>query len=114
MLEDVFGGLTHIGSEVEFDVGVLAQGSVGGLGAEDVVTVFNTSFPGPTACLSFDRGKGTLGPVTTVAAATTAAGKGGKGGPSPSGKSAAEQMEVGRMGVLAGMLLGVCACFVSL
>ncbi|KAL9594254.1 MAG: hypothetical protein Q9219_007135 [cf. Caloplaca sp. 3 TL-2023] len=78
----LFDGLTHIESGVEFDVGVLAQGQVGVVGVEEVFTVFNTSFAGPTACLSFDRQGGTLGAV----AAATMEGK-GKGAAVPSGSS---------------------------
>ncbi|KAI4124675.1 MAG: hypothetical protein LQ338_004675, partial [Usnochroma carphineum] len=76
VLEDVFGNLTHIEANVEFDVGVLAEVEVGKLGAEDVYTVFNTSYAGPTACLMFDEGAKTLGAVTTRSASPSSATKG--------------------------------------
>lgn len=81
VLEDIFGSLTHVEDSVELGFGVFADFDVKafkGAPADGVLTVFNTSFPGPTACLSFDGKEKTLGPVK-VAAATTKGGKGGKG-----------------------------------
>lgn len=92
-------------------VGVLAQAKIGAVGADAVHTIFNTSFPGPTACLSYDGGQGTLGPVVAKA---TAAGAGDAKGAVPSGTSAGKKREVGRVEVVAALLLGVCACFVGL
>lgn len=111
VLEDVFGNLTHIEANVEFDVGVLAEVEVGKLGAEDVYTVFNTSYAGPTACLMFDEGAKTLGAVTTRSASPSSATK-GEGG--ALGTSAAAGRGRGRVEVAVGMLLGVGVWFVSL
>ncbi|KAL8924894.1 MAG: hypothetical protein Q9208_003777 [Pyrenodesmia sp. 3 TL-2023] len=113
VLEEVFGSLTHIESNVELGVGVLAQAEVGVVDVEAVFTVFNTSYPGPTACLSFDGEQGTLGPV----AATEAAGEGEGKGAVPSGtlpSAAAMERQVGRVEVMAALLLGVCAYFMAL
>ncbi|KAL8752353.1 MAG: hypothetical protein Q9184_005764 [Pyrenodesmia sp. 2 TL-2023] len=113
VLEDVFGSLTHIESNLELGVGVLAQGQLGLVDAEAVFTVFNTSFPGPTTCLSFDGEQGTLGAVV----ATGAAGGGEGRGAVPSGTSpsaAGKERKVARVETVAALLLGVCACFVGL
>ncbi|KAL8782757.1 MAG: hypothetical protein Q9213_005135 [Squamulea squamosa] len=89
LVEDVFGGLTHIEPSVEFNFGVLAEAEVNkDFGVENVHTVFNTSFPLPTACLEFNRDKMALGLVTpsvqgkavAVASGIGAAGK-GRGNP---------------------------------
>ncbi|KAL9048689.1 MAG: hypothetical protein Q9206_005900 [Seirophora lacunosa] len=106
--EDVYGSLTHLEPAVEFGIGVLAQGEVGVFDGEAVLTLFNTSLPLPTACLSFDREAGTLG---AVMATTTAAGKDA----TASETSAAEKgFRMGRMKVALALLLGVGVCFVGL
>ncbi|KAI4093395.1 MAG: hypothetical protein LQ344_002983 [Seirophora lacunosa] len=106
--EDVYGSLTHLEPAVEFGIGVLAQGEVGVFDGEALLTLFNTSLPLPTACLSFDREAGTLG---AVMATTTAAGKDA----TASETSAAEKgFRMGRMKVALALLLGVGVCFVGL
>lgn len=93
---------------MEFGIGVLAQGEVGVFDGEALLTLFNTSLPLPTACLSFDREAGTLG---AVMATTTAAGKDA----TASETSAAEKgFRMGRMKVALALLLGVGVCFVGL
>ncbi|KAL9580578.1 MAG: hypothetical protein Q9212_004408, partial [Teloschistes hypoglaucus] len=57
VLEDIFGSLTHVEDSVELGFGVFAEANVKafkGAAVDGVVTIFNTSLPGPTACLSFD------------------------------------------------------------
>ncbi|KAL8909501.1 MAG: hypothetical protein Q9207_000181 [Kuettlingeria erythrocarpa] len=114
VLEDVFGSLTHIESNVGLAVGVLAQANLGAVGADAEYVIFNTSFPGPTACFSYDGDKRTLGPVVAKA---TAAGVEDAKGAVPSGTSSAavgKERDVRRVEVMAALLLGVCACFVGL
>ncbi|KAL8809316.1 MAG: hypothetical protein Q9200_003514, partial [Gallowayella weberi] len=88
VLEDVLGSLTHVEPSVEFDFGVLAEAQVNKFGAEGVHTIFNTSFPLPTACFEFDKGKMALGAVTPSSkgkaiAAPTGTGMAGKGKENP-------------------------------
>ncbi|KAL8667459.1 MAG: hypothetical protein Q9202_000675, partial [Teloschistes flavicans] len=116
VLEDVFGSLTHIEDSIEFDFGVLAEAeikAIKGAAADGVVTVFNTSFPGPTACLSFNGEKKTLGPVK-AAAATTKGGKGGKGasatGSSSSGAGSMRENSMAEMGGILGRMIAVAVC----
>ncbi|KAL8808486.1 MAG: hypothetical protein Q9182_000037 [Xanthomendoza sp. 2 TL-2023] len=113
ILEDVFGSLTHIEPSVEFDFGVLAEAQVNKFAAGDVYTIFNTSFPLPTACFEFDKGKRALGAVTPsskgkAVAAPTGTGMAGKGKENPlvwfSGK-------FGRWEVAIGLLLAISAGF---
>ncbi|KAI4194677.1 MAG: hypothetical protein LQ350_007640 [Teloschistes chrysophthalmus] len=123
VLEDIFGSLTHVEDSIELGFGVFADFNVKafkGAAVDDVVTVFNTSFPGPTACLSFDGKKKTLGPVK-VAAATTKGGKGGKGasatGSSSSGAGSMVESptaSLGRMSKVFWALLGVGVFFLGL
>ncbi|KAL8771879.1 MAG: hypothetical protein Q9209_002817 [Squamulea sp. 1 TL-2023] len=116
LVEDVFGGLTQVEPSVEFNFGVLAEAEVKDFGVENIHTIFNTSYPLPTACLQFNRDEMALGAVTpsvqgkAVAAAsgTGAAGK-GRGNPLESLLGIA-----GRLDVVVGLLLTVSAWFVSL
>lgn len=117
----VFDDLTHIEPEVGIGFGVLAEGqaAIGArkpMGGEQVFTIFETNFPLPTACLGFDEGEGTLGPV--VAAAATGTGVGAV----PSGiASGAERGKENVLGGILGrmgrweravvMLIGVCVLF---
>ncbi|KAL8777528.1 MAG: hypothetical protein Q9194_002506 [Teloschistes cf. exilis] len=123
VLEEIFGSLTHVQESVELGFGVFADFDVKafkGATVDGVVTVFNTSDPGPTACLSFDGKKKTLGPVK-VAAATTKGGKGGKGasatGSSSSGAGAMVESPtagLGRLSKVVWALLGVGMFFLGL
>ncbi|KAL8715972.1 MAG: hypothetical protein Q9220_000639 [cf. Caloplaca sp. 1 TL-2023] len=114
ILQDVFGSLTHIEPDVEFDFGVLAQGQVGQFGAEDIYTVFNTSLALPTACLEFDPKAKTLGRVTPsvegkAIASATGTGSAARGIESPFIRVS------GNSGVTLGLLLlGACAWLVVL
>ncbi|KAL8949017.1 MAG: hypothetical protein Q9222_004840 [Ikaeria aurantiellina] len=113
ILQDVFGSLTNIEPNVEFDFGVLAEGQVGQFGAEDIFTVFNTSLTLPTACLEFDPKAKTLGAVTPSAegkalASATGTGAAGRGIERPLMRLG------GRLEVMVGLLLGVCVWFVGL
>jgi hypothetical protein len=118
IVEDVFGGLTHIEPSVEFNFGVLAEAQVNDFGLENIHTIFNTSFPLPTACLQFNKDEMALGVVTpsvqgkAVSAATgmsTGAAVKGRGNPLGS-----LFRVVGRSDVMVGLLLTVSAWFVSL
>ena len=93
----LFDSLMHIDPSVDLDAGVLADVDVDFKDVYTVAyttqhTIFNTSFPLPTACLSYDTGANTYGPPSVPASATAAAGKvkGGKGSKSsatPAGAS---------------------------
>ena len=116
VLDDVFGSLTHIEENVEFDFGLVAEASLGVGGVDDVYTVFNTSFPLPTACLSFDSDKSTLGPVTASGSGTqsgagasgTAQGAAAAGAVNPLGQLL---KATGRIEIVLGALLLVSVCF---
>lgn len=116
IVEDVFEGLTHIEPSVEFDFGVLAQAELANdVGVEAIYTVFNTSYPLPTACLEFNREDMALAAVTPkvdgkAIAAGSDTGAAGKGRGNPlEGLSGM----VGRLDVLVGMLLTVAVWFMS-
>ncbi|KAL8794368.1 MAG: hypothetical protein Q9195_003066 [Heterodermia aff. obscurata] len=69
-LDDFFNSLTHLTSEVELAVGVVAEEEVhaGVLFTQVAVTsytAFSTDFPLPTACFSFDAAAKTFGSPTT-------------------------------------------------
>ena len=116
ILQDVFGSLTHIEPGVGLDFGVLAEANLGmsnsrEVGVENVVTIFNTTFPLPTTCLSFDAEKSTLGPVPAMATA------GGRGESESEMMSAADRAvgnSTERLRYMMGLLLGVMLFFVSL
>lgn len=63
--DDVFGSLTNIVPEVDFDLGLVAQAELRafGLRKDDVAkwTAVQTAFTLPTACISFDAGAKTYG-----------------------------------------------------
>ena len=117
VVEDVMDSLTHIEPSVEFDFGVVAQAEVNDFGVEAIYTIFNTSFPLPTACLAFNRDEMALGAVTpsvdgkAIAAATTGTGAAGKGRGNPlEGLSG----WCGRLDIMVGLLLTVSVWFMSL
>ena len=85
-VDDFFRSLTHLTSKVDLSVGVVAQAQVEAgnfLDAEAIVSheLWNTTFPLPTACYSFDAAAKSYGSPTETATATgTAGGDGLNGG----------------------------------
>lgn len=67
---DAFGSLTHITGQVGLDIGLLAQASLNIAGQSRnenaSYTAFATSYPLPTACMSFDRKAKTYGIASTT------------------------------------------------
>lgn len=122
ILDDIFGSLTHIAPEIDFDVALLAELNVGVMGAKNfderaAFTAWSTAYPLPTACLSFDREATTFGAPIKAAATTTP----GAGKPGPKTGAAAVAIENplslmgwGRMEVVVGLMLGLLACFSAL
>ncbi|KAL8872059.1 MAG: hypothetical protein Q9174_002240 [Haloplaca sp. 1 TL-2023] len=116
ILQDVFGSLTHVEPAVGLDFGVLAEANLGisnsrEVGLQNVVTIFNTTFPLPTTCLSFDPEKSTLGPVPAMATA------GGEADTESGMMSAADRTvedPTERLRYMVGLLLGVTLFFVNL
>ena len=78
LVDDFFDSLTHIEPNVELDFGVVAEAQLQGddIGGEAEYTVFNTSFPLPTACYSFNVDQKTFGPAEAKATVTGSGGKG--------------------------------------
>ncbi|KAL8860445.1 MAG: hypothetical protein Q9178_003104 [Gyalolechia marmorata] len=117
VVEDVMESLTHIEPSVQFDFGLVAQAEIRNFDVEAIYTIFNTSFPLPTACLAFNRDEMALGVVTpsadgkAIAAATTGTGAAGKGRGNP-----LEGLTgwCGRLDVIVGSLLTVSVWFMSL
>ncbi len=76
---DAFGSLTHITGQVGLDIGLLAQANLNIAGRtknESIsYTAFATTYPLPTACMSFDRKAKTYG--IAGAASTGSTGKNG-------------------------------------
>lgn len=73
--DDIFGSLTNIVPEVDFDVGLVAQAELrGGLITLDDVaklTAAQTAFMLPTACISFDASAKTYGAAATSSMSTS-------------------------------------------
>lgn len=73
-LEDIFGSLTHLTSEVDLAVGAVGEAKIqaGNFGLGDSVshTFWSTGFPLPTACFSFDAAAKTFGSPASTASAT--------------------------------------------
>ena len=77
---EIFDSLTHIKGDVGFDIGVLAQANLNIDGASfnenASYTAFATSYPLPTACISFDSKSKTYG---VAGASVSASGTGNTG-----------------------------------
>lgn len=78
--DDIFGSLTNIVPEVDFDVGLVAQAEVHAFAytLNNVAkwTAVQTAFTLPTACISFDARAKTFGSAAVSATATGGAGGG--------------------------------------
>ena len=70
--DDLFGSLTRIVPEVDFDIGLVAQAELhaGEFQLRDIkkYTAVSTHYTLPTACLSFDAKANTFGAPTATAA----------------------------------------------
>lgn len=101
--EGFFGSLTRLTSEVDLSVGVLAEARVEAgnffeLGAITTYELWNTSFPLPTACYSFDAAAQSFGSPTATATATgTAGGNGIDGGGGNSAATAGMSNPLGHL-----------------
>ena len=124
---DFFASLTHLTPTVEMGVGVLAQADIRAgtfkFGPDpEVHTVYQTEFPLPTACMSFDPQAKSFSPATAVVASATASAgakalPGGAKGGAVSGNSNPLGSAVSRWGRIettAGILGAVFALFLSL
>ena len=103
-LDDIFGSLTHLTSEVDLAVGAVGEVNVeaGSFHVGDSVshTFWSTGFPLPTACFSFDAAAKTFGSPTSTASATGTP-KASAGAVSGDSSSAAS---LGRENPLSGVL----------
>lgn len=103
-LDDFFSSLTHLTSEVDLAVGVVAKQKVAAGKFIDVAgrkayTAFSTGFPLPTACLSFDAAAKTFG---SPASGPTTSSTAGSGAVSGSSKSAASMGKENPFGLIVG------------
>ena len=90
-------------------------------GAEEPYEVLATAYALPTACLSFDLGKGSYGPATAAAASASGSAKSHEGGKSGGAGAGAVNpfggRGVGVMGVMvavSGLVFVGSVCFVVL
>ena len=123
---DIFASLTHLTAGTNLSVGLVAEAEVhaGAFKLEDrkPFTAFETGFPLPTACMSFDDQAKTYAPATAVVASATASAgakalPGGGKGAAVSGRSNPLGSVVGtwgRLETMAGILAIVFACFLGL
>ena len=122
-LDGFFNSLTHLTSEVELAVGVVAEEGVKAIdvAGREAYTVFSTDFPLPTACFSFDAAAKTFGSPTSSNTASGTPGAsalpGGTKSAASLGKDNALGGVVGRWGRLEAtfaILVCVSACFLRL
>ena len=125
-LDGIFNSLTHLTSDVELAVGVVAEQKVEAKNFFDVAgreayTAFSTDFPLPTACFSFDAAAKTFGSPTS---SNTASGTPGASALPGGTKSAASLGKDNALGGVVGkwgrfettlaILVCVSACFLRL
>ena len=125
-LDDFFNSLTHLTSDVELAVGVVAEQGIKAdnfftEAAREAYTVFSTDFPLPTACFSFDAAAKTFGSPTLSNTASDTPGAsaipGGSKSAASLGKDNALGGVVGKWGrfeTTFAILVCVSACFLRL
>ena len=127
-LDDFFSSLTHLTSDVELAVGVVAEekvevGTFGDIAGRQPYTILSTDFSLPTACLSFDAAAKTFGSPTASSTASSTGTAGSNVIPGGSKSVASMGMEnplgsvigkLGRLETTLAILVCVSGCFLRL
>lgn len=122
IIDDIFGSLTNIVPEVDFDVGLVAQADLQGGGftfgpKPARYTAFSIHSTLPTACLSFNAQSKTFGSPTATSSGNDGKGKDGTKGAATVGvvnPFAGIVNRYGRLQVTIGVLAFMLGCFLGL